>query len=270
MSQEKTPIISLNKVFSTYSDNPLDFKQMVLKDINLEINDGEFVIIFGASGSGKTTLLNIIAGLEDPTSGDIFVRRHNLAHYDNNELAKYHRLKMGLVFQDFNLISSLNVWENVALPQTASGVATGLRRKRAKHLLKTFAIDDTANRHVNELSGGQKQRVAIARALINRPDLLLVDEPTGNLDSKTAEDVMQLFHQLHTKSHRTIVLVTHNADYLHYATRVVHIKDGMITSQKDNEAQPERSFKADSARYYDKIFNAKEHNAHNWYYLDLR
>jgi putative ABC transport system ATP-binding protein len=232
MSTTKSPLISLQGVSKTFSDDPLDYKDLVLKNVDLEIFPGEFIIIFGPSGSGKSTLLNLMAGLEFPTTGTIKVRRHNLAQLDNEALAKYHRMKMGMVFQSFNLIKSLNVWENVALPQTAQGIGYNLRKKHAMRLLKLLNIESYADRHANEISGGEQQRVAIARALINNPYFLLVDEPTGNLDTESANEVMHLLHDINRHADHTVVLVTHNPDYLPYATRVIHITDGQITKEE--------------------------------------
>ncbi len=232
------PIISLQMVSKTYGDDPLDYKMLVLKNIYLDIEEGEFVIIFGPSGSGKSTILNLLAGLEAPTAGHVIVRRHDLTKFNNEELATYHRLKMGMVFQNFNLIKSLNVWENVALPQTANGVRYANRKKRALRLLKLLRIDHYADRHPNELSGGEQQRVAIARALVNNPAFLLVDEPTGNLDSKSADEVMNLISDLNYHSHHTIVLVTHNPNHLHFASRVVYVEDGKIVIEERRDPNP--------------------------------
>lgn len=231
MSKEH-PLISIQSVSKTFGDDPLDYNQLILRNISLDIDDGEFVTIFGPSGSGKSTLLNLMAGLEKPTWGQVVVRDQDLTTFDDEALAAYHRLRMGIVFQSFNLVKSLNVWENVALPQTASGVPYGTRRQRAKQLLELFGLADYMNRHPNTLSGGQQQRVAIARALINNPFFLLVDEPTGNLDSKSADDVMQILHGLHYHSKHTIVLVTHNPNYLNFSTRVVYVRDGQINKQE--------------------------------------
>lgn len=231
------PLISLQQVSKTFSPDLLDYEHLAMKNVSLDIADGEFVIIYGPSGSGKSTLLNLMAGLEQPTSGRVLVRGRDLAEFDNEDLAVYHRLNMGMVFQNFNLIKSLRVWENVALPQTASGVRYKTRFQRAKHLLKIFGLGEYLNRHTNELSGGEQQRVAIARALINNPYFLLVDEPTGNLDTKSAEDVMQIFNALYYQSNHTIVLVTHNIDYTHYASRVLYLQDGQIVQEQRNKQQ---------------------------------
>ncbi len=237
MSIHHYPLISFQAVSKTYGDDPLDYRSLVLKNVHLDIYPGEFVIVFGASGSGKSTLLNLMAGLEFPTAGKIMVRSRNITKLNSNDLAKYHRLKMGMVFQSFNLIKSLKVWENVALPQAANGIRYGLRRQRAIHLLKLFNIDRYADRRPNEVSGGEQQRVAIARALINNPAFLLVDEPTGNLDTESARDVMNIFKGLHEHGQHTLVLVTHNPDYLSYASRVVYMQDGMVVKQETNAPQ---------------------------------
>lgn len=229
------PLIQLDMVSKTYGDDPLDFKTLVLKNVYLQIFEGEFLVIFGPSGSGKSTILNILAGLEMPTAGRILLRRKDLSQYSSEELARYHRQKMGMVFQSFNLIKSLNVWENVALPQTASGIGYRKRKARAIKLLQMLNIEHYANRHPNEISGGEQQRVAIARALVNDPMFLLVDEPTGNLDSKSAEEVMTILYNLNVQSKHTIVLVTHNPNQLHYATRVVYVEDGKIVIEEKRD-----------------------------------
>lgn len=232
---QKIPLISVQMASKTYAEDPLDYKTLVLRNIYLEIFDGEFVTIFGPSGSGKSTLLNLIAGLEKPTAGRIMVKRHDLAKFNNDELAQFHRRKMGFVFQNFNLIKSLNVWENVALPQTASGINYAKRKQVAVKLLKLFHLDHFADRHPNELSGGEQQRVAIARALVNDPYFLLVDEPTGNLDSKSAEEVMQILQEIHHKENHTIILVTHNPNQLKFASRVIYMEDGQIVIEENRD-----------------------------------
>ncbi len=232
-------LISFQSVSKTYGDNPLDYKSLILKNVYLSIMPGEFLIVFGPSGSGKSTMLNLMAGLEFPTAGKVMVRGRNLARFESEELAQYHRQKMGMVFQSFNLLKSLNVWENVALPQTANQVRFGLRKKRAMRLLKLLNINQYAYRRPSEVSGGEQQRVAIARALINNPYFLLVDEPTGNLDSESAQEVMDILHGLNRHGKHTIVLVTHNPDYLHYATRVVYFQDGKIVKEERHERPAE-------------------------------
>ncbi len=249
--QGKRPLISFFSVSKTYGDDPLDYKSLVLKNIYLDIHPGEFVIIFGPSGSGKSTLLNLMAGLEFPTAGKVMVRGHNLSHFESQELAQYHRLKMGMVFQSFNLVKSLNVWENVALPQTASGVRYSLRKHRALRVLKLLNIQDYASRRVTEISGGEQQRVAIARALINNPFFLLVDEPTGNLDSQAAQEVMDILQGLNQHGKHTIVLVTHNPDYLHYASRIIYFQDGKIVKQDTHSEEGQNASTTDQVPTYD-------------------
>lgn len=233
----RVPLISIEMVSKTYGDDPLDFKNLVLRNIYLQIHEGEFVTVFGPSGSGKSTLLNLIAGLERPTGGRIMVRRRDLSKYDSDELASLHRRKMGFVFQSINLIKSLNVWENVALPQTASNVGYAERKRKALRLLRLLHLDQYANRHPNELSGGEQQRVAIARALINEPYFLLVDEPTGNLDSKSAEEVMNVLKDIHDNAKHTIILVTHNPDQVKFATRIIYLEDGQIVIEENRPAR---------------------------------
>lgn len=245
---KKMPLISIQMASKTYGDDPLDFKNLVLRNIYLEIFEGEFVTIFGPSGSGKSTLLNLIAGLEKPTGGRVLVRRRDLSNFNTDELAQFHRRKMGFVFQNFNLIKSLNVWENVALPQTASGVNYSERKRKAIRLLKLLHLDHYANRHPNELSGGEQQRVAIARALINDPYFLLVDEPTGNLDSTSADEVMNILKDIHTKDKHTIILVTHNPAQLKYSSRVIYMEDGQVVIEENRDAKGEVSSRAEIVR----------------------
>jgi ABC-type lipoprotein export system ATPase subunit len=225
------PLLSLQYVSKSFGRNPLAYDSMVLKNVSVNIHDGEFIIIYGPSGSGKSTFLNLLAGLELPTAGRILLRDHNMADLSGEELAQYHRRKIGMVFQNFNLIKSLRVWENVALPQAANGTRYTPRRKRALELLELLGLKGLENRQPNELSGGQQQRVAIARALVNNPYLLLIDEPTGNLDTAAANEVMQIINNLHTQASHTLVLVTHNPNYLQYATRVFYMQDGQIIKE---------------------------------------
>lgn len=208
----------------------------VLKNIDLTIHAGEYIILYGPSGSGKSTLLHLIAGLEVPSAGHILIRDRDLAKYSRDELAQLHRTKIGLVFQQFNLIPTLTVLENVALPQVFLRQPIGLRRTKALGILKILSLEKLADHYPTELSGGEQQRVAIARALINNPWILLIDEPTGNLDSSSADDVMRLIRDLNEKSHRTILMVTHNPDYVYYPHRVLYLKDGSITKEVVNRS----------------------------------
>jgi ABC-type lipoprotein export system ATPase subunit len=234
----RSPLISLKYVSKSHNDDPLDFNTVILRNVVLTVHDGEFLIIFGPSGSGKSTLLNLLAGLERPSAGEIRVRNRDLTAYTSEQLAHYHRMNMGMVFQNFNLIKALNVWENVALPQTANGVAYHKRRERAEHLLKLFHLEQHTHHRPGSLSGGEQQRVAIARALVNSPTFLLVDEPTGNLDSKSADEVMQILYELNRCSGHTLVLVTHNPNYLNFASRIIYLQDGSIVKEVLNTQQP--------------------------------
>ncbi len=207
-----------------------------LKNINLEIYPGEFIIFFGPSGCGKSTLLYSIAGLERNTHGKIYIDGKNIAQLKNRELEKYHQKKIGMIFQAYYLIGSLSVINNVVLPQIAIGVKKSDRIRNALELLGHFGVKNQANKMPNELSGGQQQRVAICRSLINDPDVLLADEPVGNLDSKSSDDVMNLLKELNDKSQKTVILVTHNPTHLSMAHRVFHIKDGNVLKADVNKA----------------------------------
>jgi putative ABC transport system ATP-binding protein len=205
-----------------------DNEIQVLNGVNLEIYSGEYIIFFGPSGSGKSTILNTICGLEPPTSGEVVVRGENIAKFNNKQIAKYRRDKIGIVFQQFNLIKSFRVWENVAFTLTNDGDSLKTRRERSISLLGLLGLSKFVDRLPTELSGGQQQRVAIARALATNPWIIIADEPTGNLDSKSANDVMTVLRILNKKSRRTIIMVTHNPDYLSEADRVFYVKDGLI------------------------------------------
>lgn len=223
----KSKVIECKGIKKTFSHANLSTE--VLHGIDLEIYAGEYIILFGPSGCGKSTLLNIIAGLEPVTEGKVKIHGDDIAKYSERQLARQHRTKIGMVFQQFNLIKTLSVIENIALPQIFSGFGYTRRMRRADHLLKLIGFEKYRNYNPNELSGGQQQRIAIARALVNNPWILLVDEPTGNLDSKSAGEVMQLLRDLNERSRRTIMLVTHNPEYVTDPHRVIYMKDGIIT-----------------------------------------
>ena len=199
-----------------------------LDNINLEINPQEFVIIFGPSGCGKSTLLYAISGMETHYFGEILIAGENLAKLSALKLAQFRRNRTGLVFQAYNLIPTLNVLTNVLLPQIFKGASAFTRLKKAKKLLGKFGLLTFVSRLPQFLSGGQQQRVAIARALINNPDIILADEPLGNLDSKSALEVMKILKELNEKESKTIIMVTHEALYLKYAEKIIYMKDGGI------------------------------------------
>jgi len=205
-----------------------------LDHANIEIFSGEFIIIFGPSGCGKSTLMNLIAGLDEPTSGEIFIRGEKLSGLSSQELAKHRRSKIGMVFQQFNLINTMNVLENIALPLAFAGVPRRRRMKRAETLIEAIGMSEYKDHTPSELSGGQQQRIAIARALVANPWILLADEPTGNIDSKSADEIMKLLVSMARKSRRTVLVITHNPDYLKFADRVIYLKDGQVVKIKVN------------------------------------
>lgn len=200
----------------------------ILHGISLEVEEGEFVAIVGPSGSGKSTLMNIIGALDRPTSGNYFLDGINVEEATDSELSEIRNQKIGFVFQTYNLIAKTNAIKNIELPMLYAGVDRIERRKNAERLLELVEMSDRAKHLPEELSGGQKQRVAIARAMANDPAIILADEPTGALDSKTGRLVMDLFHKLHKEEHKTIVLITHSNELAEETDRIIHIKDGTI------------------------------------------
>lgn len=205
-----------------------------LQSISINIEKGEYVAFMGPSGSGKSTLMNIIGCLDTPSGGTYILNNHLVSDMTENELAEVRNKEIGFVFQTFNLLPRATALENVALPLVYAGYSKSDRSDMAFEALKNVSLDDRSHHKPNELSGGQRQRVAIARALVNNPSILLADEPTGNLDSKTSYDIMNLFQELHDKGH-TIIMVTHEADIAHYAHRIVHLRDGLVELDKKNE-----------------------------------
>ena len=206
-----------------------------LANANIEIYPGEFIIFFGPSGCGKSTLLYAIAGLEKHITGNIYIEGQNLSKFNNKQVELFHQKKIGMVFQAYYLISSLNILDNVVLPQFSVGVKTKERKAKALELLEHFGVKPQSKKFPNELSGGQQQRVAICRSLINDPDIIFADEPTGNLDSKSADDVMGLLKELNEKKKKTVILVTHSPEKLGYANRVIYMSDSKIIYVKLNE-----------------------------------
>lgn len=212
-----------------------DVETRALKKISFKINDGEFVAIMGPSGSGKSTLMHIIGCLDTPTSGKYLLNNHDVSTLSDDELADIRMQKIGFVFQAYNLLPRATVLRNVMLPLIYAGVSKEERENRAKEALQKSAFPEGFwNHYSNQLSGGMMQRVAIARALVNNPALILADEPTGNLDTKTGEIVLDTFQQLHFKQGRTIVLITHEPYVAEHAQRIIHIRDGEIVTDSLN------------------------------------
>ncbi|MBC7828180.1 MAG: ABC transporter ATP-binding protein [Chitinophagaceae bacterium] len=203
----------------------------VLKGIDLTIQKNEYVALMGPSGSGKSTLMNILGCLDSPTAGTYILNGHDVSKMVDDALADIRNKEIGFVFQQFNLLPRLTALENVALPLVYAGMAKKLRTEVAMDVVKKVGLEDRSHHKPNELSGGQCQRVAIARALVNNPSLILADEPTGNLDSKTSVEIMEIFNKIHDGGN-TVVLVTHEEDIANYARRVVRLRDGMIESDK--------------------------------------
>ena len=204
-----------------------------LKSVTISVNKGEYVAFMGPSGSGKSTLMNIIGCLDTPSTGRYILNSKDVSDMTESELAEIRNKEIGFVFQTFNLLPRMSSLDNVALPLIYAGLSKSDRTEKAMLSLKNVGLENRAGHKPNELSGGQRQRVAIARALVNDPSILLADEPTGNLDSKTSYEIMDLFDQLHSKGN-TIVMVTHEEDIAHYAHRIVRLRDGLVESDTIN------------------------------------
>lgn len=205
-----------------------------LKSVSISVNKGEYVAFMGPSGSGKSTLMNIIGCLDTPTAGTYILNNKDVSDMTENELAEIRNKEIGFVFQTFNLLPRASCLENVALPLIYAGYGKSDREEKAFETLRSVGLGDRVHHKPNELSGGQRQRVAIARALVNNPSIILADEPTGNLDTKTSYDIMGLFDELHQKGN-TIIMVTHEDDIAHYAHRIVRLRDGLVETDLINE-----------------------------------
>ncbi len=216
--------IGLNK---SYSMGKVEVE--VLKNINVQIDEGEFVSIMGPSGSGKSTLLYLIGGLDKPTSGKIRIKGRELDGLNDEQESKLRRQEMGFIFQFYNLIPNLNVEENIMLPILLDGKKLKDYRKELDEILETVGLTDRRHHTPRELSGGQQQRVAIARALINQPDIILADEPIGNLDTKTGTEIMELLAKINREKGKTIIQVTHSKEAAEYGRRIIHVRDGKVS-----------------------------------------
>ena len=204
-----------------------------LRGVSVDINRNEYVAIMGPSGSGKSTLMNLIGCLDTPSSGDYWLNGHEVSRLSDDRLASVRNKEIGFVFQTFNLLARATALHNVELPLVYAGIASAERRARAVRALQAVGLGDRMEHRPNELSGGQRQRVAIARALVNQPSILLADEPTGNLDSTTSEEIMRLFGELHA-SGQTVIMVTHEPDIAAFAERVIVLRDGQVASDRLN------------------------------------
>ncbi|WP_077310489.1 ABC transporter ATP-binding protein [Terribacillus halophilus] len=221
-------MLNLKKVSKVYEGK---IAYRALTDINLEVEKGEFVAIMGPSGSGKTTLLNIISTNDAPTTGQVELEGNNPHQLKKNALAKFRRNELGFIFQDFNLLHTLTVQENIVLPLTLDGARVGDMQQKAQAIAESLGIDSIMNKRTYEISGGQAQRVAIARAMIHEPKLLLADEPTGNLDSKASKDVMKMLVSINENNKTSLLMVTHDPQAASYSDRVVFIRDGKLHSE---------------------------------------
>ena len=228
------PVIHLESIRKSYFMGSHSLE--VLKGITLDIRKNEYVALMGPSGSGKSTLMNILGCLDTPTAGTYILNNKDVSKMTDNELAEVRNKEIGFVFQQFNLLPRLTAAENVALPLIYAGVSKRLRMEKAHEALAKVGLADRAHHKSNEMSGGQIQRVAIARALVNDPSILLADEPTGNLDSKTSMEVMEIFGQIQS-SGNTVILVTHEEDIAAYAKRVVRLRDGLVETDVVKEAK---------------------------------
>ena len=208
-------------------------KVQALRSITMQIKPNEYVALMGPSGSGKSTLMNILGCLDTPSRGTYILNGTDVSHLSDNELAVIRNREIGFVFQTFNLLPRYTALENVALPLIYAGMGKQKREERAREVLEQVGLGDRMNHRPNELSGGQRQRVAVARALVNKPAIILADEPTGNLDSKTSVEIMELFSEIH-RAGNTVILVTHEPDIAENAMRIIHLRDGLIESDEPN------------------------------------
>jgi len=221
---------SLIKIRKLIRDFPLGQEIVkVLKGIDLDIEKGEYVALMGPSGSGKSTLMNLLGCLDTPTDGSYELNGEDVSNMSDDQLAEIRNKEIGFVFQTFNLLPRTTALENVALPMVYAGASKAERIKRAEEVLTDVGLSDRMDHKPNQLSGGQRQRVAVGRALVNRPSIILADEPTGNLDSKTSDEIMKLFNQIHANGN-TVIVVTHEEEIASHAHRIIRLRDGMIES----------------------------------------
>lgn len=242
MGDKKKPVIRVRNLYKIYRIG--DSKVRALNGVDFDINKGEFCAIVGTSGSGKSTLLNMLAGLEKPTKGQIVIAGEHMESKNENQLVKFRREHIGFIFQSFNLLPTLNAVENVALPLTFQGVEKQKRVSRASKMLDLVGLPGHKKHRPTQLSGGQQQRVGIARALVVRPEIIFADEPTGNLDSNTSREVMELIQKIVHEHNQTLVMVTHDDNLAGFADRIFRIIDGKIVSIQTREEYQNEQKKA--------------------------
>ena len=230
--QEKKPIIQVRKLYKVYPVG--DDRVFALNGVDLTIREGEFCAIVGTAGSGKSTMLNMLAGLEKPTKGEVIIDNHHIEKMTESELVQFRRDNVGFIFQSFNLMGTMNAVENVALPLTFQGVSKRERLNRAKKMIHMVGLDKYATHKPNQMSGGQQQRVGVARALVVKPEIIFADEPTGNLDSNTSREIMNLMQTVVREQNQTLIMVTHDNQLASFADKIIRIVDGKIVEMIDN------------------------------------
>lgn len=245
MNDEKkeTAVITVKDLYKIYRIG--DNRVRALNGVSFTINKGEFCAIVGTSGSGKSTLLNMLAGLEKPTKGEIIIAGEHMEKKSENQLVKFRREHIGFIFQSFNLMGTMNAVENVALPLTFQGVSKKERMKRAKKMIHLVGLDKYWDHRPNQMSGGQQQRVGVARALVVKPEIIFADEPTGNLDSNTSQEIMNLMQNVVREHNQTLIMVTHDNYLASFADKIIRIKDGKIVDMKDNKEMQGQSKEED-------------------------
>lgn len=235
-------VLHVKRLTKVYGAKNSGISKTALKGIDLEVQPGEFVGIMGPSGSGKTTLLNLLAGLDQSTSGELWIQGEDMSKFNPEQMALFRRRNLGFVFQDYNLLDTLTLSENVALPLTLDGQRGTKVQQKVKELLEYLGLGEVMNRYPYEVSGGQQQRTAVARAVVHEPALILADEPTGNLDSGSAKSLLELFQRLNQDRGTTILLVTHDPFSASYCGRIVFIKDGAVFSKIESSESRQRFF----------------------------